>query len=518
MGGSRVEELHITPAMCAALVVEPEEIFAGARRLEQLSGRLGGYANALHDADRALAHAGTVPGGALSAAPARLALALALPRLYALTREVDRLSAAVRTAGERYEEAELSAMQSFQLGLTSGVALWRELNGGWIPQIWDPGAPMRRFFHAAGDHHLNQVTQRPLHTYPHPRVTIAALFSAGAVRFRQIRALSPAAWFHLLTDLHGTGRHLGKALRPIVDPNAPGIDRAEGALLARSLSRVLTNSGEVGDGAALGARGVEALHSALGHRRIRMVQIPAKADDADSTRAPIRSFSDSIAVMEELKVGEGTESGELRIDRVTSQEGEVSWQVFFPGGQGFDPGNVHSLLHTLSAVDGGATPSMTMALAALREVGVKKGEPIVMVGHSHGGITATVLANNPRVRAEFDIPLVITAGSPTDRIDIRPDTHVIALEHTEDFVTGLEGVEWQAKPGMTRVERTLAESFDPEISAGVGVYHSHDYPNYIDTARLADEHPDLSHQRGMLEALIPEGEVETFRFRADITR
>ena len=159
-----------------------------------------------------------------------------------------------------------------------------------------------------------------------------------------------------------------------------------------------------------------------------------------------------------------------------------------------------------------------MVAAALREVGAQKGEPIVLVGHSHGGITASNFANDPRLRAEFDVPLVIAAGSPVDLHDIRPDTHVVSFEHTEDVITGVDGVQRQLKPGMTRVERTLADSSDPEIAGGAGIFHSHDYPNYIDTARLADEHPGLEHTRRRLAAIIPDGQVETYRFRAEITR
>src|SRR5699024_2905020 len=255
--------------------------------------------------------------------------------------------------------------------------------------------------------------------------------------------------------------------------SSPGLDRHQGTLLARELASVITPGGDVGSAAAVGARAVDGVHAVFGHHRIFMQRLAPKHADHDPTRAPVRTFGESIAVMEELEVGSSARPGEIRIDKVTSAEGEDSWQVFIPGGQGFDPGNVHSLLHTVSSVDSNPTPSAAMVTAAMRDAGVKKGERVVMVGHSHGGITARMLANYSRVRAEFDVELVITAGSPVDRHDIRPDTHVVSLEHTEDFVTGLDGVEWKSKPGMTRIERTLAESRDPEIAAGVGVHHSH---------------------------------------------
>lgn len=520
MGESaRVEELHITPELCAAVIVDPGELHANSHRLRSLAERLRSQLQLLEQVGDGLASAHTVPGGAVSAAPAQAALGLGVFRLRRLCVTIEHLAAALGEVAHRYEEAERNISDRFRTGLSGGYQWWRDTFGTWLPSPIDPLLyPVNRFFTAGAQAQMQALTDHPLATLASPRMRIAAIFSAGVIRYNQLRALSPIGWFRLLPDSFGAATGLHRALSPIWDPNSPGIDRAGGAALARALSGVIAPGGDVGDGAAVGARVVDAVHAGLGHRGIRMERIGPKHDDGDPTRAPVRTFADSIAVMKELEIASGAQSGELRIDRVTSAQGEHSWQVFIPGGQGFDPRDVHALLHTVSSVDSNPTPSTAMVVAALREVGVKKGEPVVMVGHSHGGITGSMLANDPRVRAEFDIPLVITAGSPIDRHDIRPDTHVVSFEHTEDFVTGLDGVEWQAKPGMTRVDRTLGESSDPETAAGVGPVHSHDFPNYIETAELADNHPDLAHTRSWLEAVIPEGEVETFRFRAEITR
>lgn len=519
MGGSaRVDELHITPELCAAVIVDPVELREKSHRLRSLAEQLRGQQRVLEQVENALSGAHSVPGGAVSAAPARAALAVGVFRLRRLSATIEHLAAALAEVAHRYEEAELNIRDQFRGGISGGFQWWRDTFGTWLPNPVDPLLyPVNRFLTAGAEAQMQALTEYPLATLASPRMRIAAIFSGGVIRYNQLRALSPIGWFRLLPDSIGSATGLQRALSPIWDPASPGIDRAEGAALARALSGVIAPGGDVGDGAAAGARVVDAVHAGLGHQRITMERIAPKHDDGDPTRAPVRTFAESIAVMKELEIASGAQSGELRIDRVTSAEGEHSWQVFIPGGQGFDPRDVHALLHTVSSVDSNPTPSTAMVVSALREVGVKKGEPVVMVGHSHGGITGSMLANNPRVRAEFDIPLVITAGSPVDRHDIRPDTHVVSFEHTEDFVTGLDGVEWQAKPGMTRVDRTLGDSHDPQTAGGVGPVHSHDYPNYIETAALADKHPELAHTRGRLAATIPDGEVETFRFRADIT-
>lgn len=516
MSESHIDELIITPALCEVVAVDTAEMHACVGKISSATHSIAGIIWRLQQVDQALANAHTVPGGAVSALPARHVLGTGFFRLGSIRAALERLSAELTTAAQRYHSAETSVWEQLR-SATGSSRLWQETFGAGIPTVSQLLlAPPNAFLKALSDRHLTSSIDRPLAEYYSPKQRIAALFAGGPISFRQLTLFSPTSWLPLFPDFCRSAFGLSKALFPIADPGAPGINRAEGAGLARSLARVLhPGSDAVGGAAADGARTIEAVQAGLGYRTIELEKLPAEQVPG---QRPVRSFSGSLAVMDELAIASGASPGEIRIDKVTSEAGTRSWQVFIPGGQGFDPAHAHSLLHTLSAVDGGATPSTAMILTALREVGAKKGEPIVMVGHSHGGITASALANNARVRAEFDIPMVLTAGSPLDRHELRPDTEIVALEHVEDFVPGLDGVELQARGGITTVSRALAASPNPEIAAGTGPAHGHDYPNYIDTAALADSHPQLAGARQRLESLIPDGRVETFRFRAEITR
>ncbi len=512
---SRPEELDIIPELCAAYVVDPAELQDNSARMVAVATHLEAQARRLVQVEQALAAAEYVPGGVLSAAPARGALGIGGYRLRSTIASIERLAAALLSTARSYQEAEGAAQWAFTRALT-GAGHWREMFGTWFPApIQGITMPLNRFFEAGAKGQLEMFKAAPVRG---PGQQVAAMFATGGVYYHQVSSLSPTGWSGYASSVLHSARLMPKALSPLWSSASAGLDREEGALLARSLAGVIAPGGDVSDGAGVAAGAVDALHARLGHRGVRMERVPPKHEDHDSTREPVRTFSGVVSVMAELDPGAGAETGELRIDKVTSPEGETSWQVFIPGGQGFDPRNVHSLLHTARSVDGRTTPSVAMVAAALREVGAQKGEPIVLAGHSHGGITASNFANNPRLRAEFDAPLVVTAGSPVDLHDIRPDTHVVSFEHTEDVIPGADGIQRRAKPGMTRVERTLADSQDPEIAAGSGVHHSHDYPNYVDTARLADAHPGLEHTRSQLAAIIPDGRVETYRFRAEITR
>src|SRR5699024_1388370 len=154
----------------------------------------------------------------------------------------------------------------------------------------------------ASEAYIEQYTEHSLHDLPTPRQRIAALFSGGVISYNEMRRVTPIGWLRRLPDAAAVARSLPQALSPIWDSDSPGIDRREGALFARALSKVIASGGDVGSGAAVAARAVDGVHAVFGHQRISMQRIAPKHADHDPTRSPVRTFRESIAVMEELEV------------------------------------------------------------------------------------------------------------------------------------------------------------------------------------------------------------------------
>lgn len=508
--GARVDELTITPSLCVALEVDSRDLRAGSTAIARTADALERAHHHLLGVIQALDAATGLPD-ALAALPARARVDMAAVRLQGAITRIRGLSSELRAAATNYEANEGAAARLWS-GFTHAGGAWHNLYGTWIPSprrlLTVPLSSLTT--KASRAHRSAQMRTSPRSRWGWMGLGSTVLLSSVAYS-GQLSALSTQGWVQYYRDLHTAGRLLPTALTPILELDHPGIDRARGAELARALAGIAHPGGDVEDGARIVSDAVGLTHWALGHQGIRMAPPTRRSHEE-----PVRTFAGAVAVMEELEVDGNTDPGSLRIDRITSSEGETAWQVFIPGGQGFDPSNVHALLHAPAAVASQPTPSVAMVAAALRDAGAVKGEPIVMVGHSHGGITGSLFASDPRLRAEFDVPLVVAAGSPIDEHEIRSDTHVLAIEHTEDVIPGTEGVEHQIKPGLTRVERTLADSHDPQTAAGSGIHHAHDYPNYVRTAELVDAHPDLQHMRDYYAAIIPEGQVETFVYRAEI--
>ena len=121
-------------------------------------------------------------------------------------------------------------------------------------------------------------------------------------------------------------------------------------------------------------------------------------------------------------------------------------------------------------------------LEALHEAGVRPDEPVLLVGHSLGGMAAAaILAGH----GGYHVTDVVTAGSPTAQVDgFPPGTHVLSLEQQGDVVPELDGA-----PNPDTVEQTTV-LFDADPADGVLAHHSYDA--YEQGAGLVDASTDPS--------------------------
>lgn len=128
---------------------------------------------------------------------------------------------------------------------------------------------------------------------------------------------------------------------------------------------------------------------------------------------------------------------------------------------------------------------------SLAAAGVRPGEPVLLVGHSQGGMQAAQLLAHG---SAYDVTTVITAGSPIAGAGSFPaGSHVLSLENRADFVPGLDGADNPATPGHVTVR------FDDGPDDPVG---SHDLAHYVDGAAAVDASKDPA-VRGSVASLRP---------------
>jgi pimeloyl-ACP methyl ester carboxylesterase len=183
---------------------------------------------------------------------------------------------------------------------------------------------------------------------------------------------------------------------------------------------VLPNRGRTYDGVAAGA-----LPTTLG----RPVPTPRTESDV---LGRIPALEREIALR-------GT--GAVEILRTTATDGSRHWTVVIPGTQNpwAGGGNPMDNETNLRAMAGLRTDMAVGVAAAMHQVGIARGEPVALVGHSQGGLVATRLAADPVLGREFRISTVLTAGSPVATVKVPASVEVLSLEHVQDPVVGLDG-------------------------------------------------------------------------------
>lgn len=202
----------------------------------------------------------------------------------------------------------------------------------------------------------------------------------------------------------------------------------------------------------------------------------------------------------------GGEGPQIRIERY-GDPGDARWVVYISGTvdfavvageQPFDMvNNVQGIaddspldeLRMVGASSGAGERAVREAMSA---AGIGPGEPVLVAGHSGGGIIGAKLASDP----ELGVIGALDLGGPNDSAPTRPGVPNIVVAHTEDVVPATGGA-GHASPDRVVVAR---EALEPGREYE-GWFPSHALARYRETAALMDESDDprLADFRALLE-------------------
>lgn len=185
------------------------------------------------------------------------------------------------------------------------------------------------------------------------------------------------------------------------------------------------------DPAVAGARaprGVGDLMAALDYRN-------SQASGADQGQIDVRTI--------ETQLPDGT----VRRSYVVDIPGTKDWQ-FNPAG---DRTHLNDFGTNLHALAGDTTAYQQGVADALRRAGVQPGDPVMLVGHSQGGMVAVRAANDFVQSGQFNVTHVVTAGSPVARMPVPSSVQVLSLENQHDIVPHLDARDNPDLPNRTTV-------------------------------------------------------------------
>jgi len=252
--------------------------------------------------------------------------------------------------------------------------------------------------------------------------------------------------------------------------------------------------------AALLAAGTTATAGLLGRPLPGLVVAPlvtgkgGKGGMADPRERSAESVADVLGVVDRAY---DVDRGAVAVQRIEHPDGTRSWVVAIPGTEegSFGGPVTTDLTSNLELMAGVPSDRTETVIQAMEQAGIRRGEPVILAGHSQGGMAAARVA--AAVGDRFTVAGVVTAGSPVGGMPLPADVPALHLEHAQDYVPAADGSRNPDTPNRTTVTRDLSVPIDgvPALTPGSlaeAFVTPHDLSRYIETAELVADQDDRS--------------------------
>lgn len=274
----------------------------------------------------------------------------------------------------------------------------------------------------------------------------------------------------------------------------------------RLTQRLFNGGGGIVDGFARGPLGALGPHNTTESAAASLARLHPpdggpradRATDIDLGLAPPRSMRELMANLDRVASlspePDSPNNGAMAVQRVVGGDGEPAYVVYVPGTDRFNApwdqtGDVRDMKANLQALGGGETTHARAVLEAMRHAGVGPHDPVLLAGHSQGGLVAGYLANHP---GGFNITDVVTAGAPTAHLGPFPDgVRVLSLENERDIVPLLDGEDNPARDNHVTVRFDGGDYHPPGEDGTLSpVEIEHYLEKYAGGAQSVDESED----------------------------
>ncbi len=194
-----------------------------------------------------------------------------------------------------------------------------------------------------------------------------------------------------------------------------------------------------------------------GNPAVRQLQQPGddRPPQTGDDMAP-RSVRDLFAgVQRRQNLVDGAVPGEIGVQRLFGPDGIERFVVQLPGTESWaltpdsTARDLSTNLHTMAGDSTVYMRGIEAAMAGADMANIPPGAPVMLVGHSQGGMTAAALAADPAFRQRFNVTHVVTAGAPIARFDVPAGVQVLAVENRNDLVPALDGADNPDRPNVT---------------------------------------------------------------------
>jgi len=209
---------------------------------------------------------------------------------------------------------------------------------------------------------------------------------------------------------------------------------------------------------------------------------------AQPSSAP-RDIADVLREVD--RVADSGAPGVIGVQRLDHPDGSRTWVVAVPGTESaslLDAPATTDMATNLELIGGLDDDVSAAVVQAMLQAGIGPDEPVLLAGHSQGGMAVMRVA--AQVSETFTVGAVLTAGSPVGGMALPDGIPALHLEHLSDYAPALDGL-----PNPDTVDRTTVTR-DIGVGAAVGggasqsflevitsqVSRSHSLTEYIRTA------------------------------------
>lgn len=240
--------------------------------------------------------------------------------------------------------------------------------------------------------------------------------------------------------------------------------------------------------------------------RVGATQLPTPRDVAGVIANTARTYDDgSVAAVP------GTPPGTISIQRFEKPDGSVSWAVEIPGTQspalnGTNPMDVGTDLGLAAALPESMTPAV---IEAMRLAGIREDDPVMLAGHSQGGMVATSVAT--ALAGTYRIAAVMTAGSPDiPRGPMPPGVQVLHLRDAGDIAPQSDGRPDRGTPNVRIVTGEATTAGAPPVRNLVEAHSAARYVRLAEALEPELDDPQLRDFARAVESVLgPEGTTST---------
>jgi len=209
----------------------------------------------------------------------------------------------------------------------------------------------------------------------------------------------------------------------------------------------------------------------------------------------------------------GEHKNDIQVTKIRQEDGTISWTVAIPGTQVWDPFSSESTMNLDGNADlmaGRESDGMRAVDAALRAAGVKPNEPVVLFGHSQGGMTAQAIASNSSYRKKYKVVGVVTDESPYVARKVPKDVVFISVENTDDRVPTLDTVTPEGSGNHVVIRGEL------DRPDGVSAHDPHTGSDLFDETRKDSPEVDAAAKEIEKYLAKPGSQVETKLYRTEM--